>query len=121
MVVSSARLFYDDACGPCTLGARAVAAFSRHRVGLAPLDSREADLLLGDLSTETRFGSMHLVRAGGRLTGAEGVLPLVGLVLGPRVEKALDVTPGARAGLARIYRFLWRERQRHGCGVRPAA
>jgi predicted DCC family thiol-disulfide oxidoreductase YuxK len=76
--VTEAVLFYDAGCPACRLFARLMlVADTERRIRTAPLDSEEADRLLGDLPEGVRFGSFHLV-VGDRRVGAG---PGIGLLL----------------------------------------
>jgi predicted DCC family thiol-disulfide oxidoreductase YuxK len=107
-----AILFYDAGCPGCRLFARIIlAADTERRIRTAPLDSAEADHVLGRMSERQRFGSYHLV-AGNRVTsGAEG--------MGPLLEQARLLRPlgrlvrrsrAARATASGAYRFVARHR-----------
>ena len=69
-----AVLFYDDACGPCTLFARASRALARREVEILPLRGTEPDRILGRLTPERRYGSFHL-SIHGRLDSGPDALP----------------------------------------------
>ncbi len=113
----AARLFYDDACGPCRLFARASEAVSHHRVVAAPLSGSDADARLAGLSAEARFGSAHLDAGRDLRTGDALALPLVGLTLGPRWERIVRRIPPAERALRRAYLWLWEYRRTRGCAA----
>jgi hypothetical protein len=113
----SARLFYDDSCGPCRLLARASESLSHHRLTATPLDDPVAEGSLGSLSTEDRFAYAHLARGSELRTGEALVLPLVGLALGERWERFARRLPGLERGLRRVYGGLWEYRRAHGCAA----
>ena len=113
----AARLFYDDACGPCRLLARAGETVSRHRVVAAPLSAGDADVRLVGLSAETRFGSAHLDAGAELRTGDALAVPLVGLTLGPYWERVVRRVPPAERALRRTYRWLWEYRRTRGCAA----
>lgn len=111
------RLFYDGGCGPCSLFARASRGLSRGRVKIVPLQSLEADPDLGRLSPEVREGSFHLVAQGSLSSGEEALLPWLRATLGPSAAEGVRHVPPARVLMVRLYRRLWEERRRHGCGA----
>lgn len=110
-----AELFYDDRCGPCTLWARSFEGLSHGRLAILPLSSPSADRSLGDLPEEARYGAMHLIQGGRRSSGAQGVVPLVGMVLGATVQRVLEGAPLLGGGARSIYRRFWWYRRTHGC------
>lgn len=107
-----AILFYDDGCPGCRLFARIVLAADRERrIRTAPLDSPEADRVLGWMPPKRRFGSYHLV-VGDRVTsGGPGMGPLLeqASLLRP-VGRLVRRSPTARAAAAAAYRFAARHR-----------
>ncbi len=111
----AARLFYDDACGPCALLARTAEGVSRHRVQATPLTSPEAETRLAELSPTDRFSSAHLEDGAGLRSGADLATPLVGLALGPRWAELLRRLPPADRALRAAYRRLWEYRRTRGC------
>jgi predicted DCC family thiol-disulfide oxidoreductase YuxK len=113
----SARLFYDDGCGPCRLLAQASQAVSRHRIVATPLDAPSADLALDGLSQEERFGSAHLERAGELRSGEAVAAPLVGLTLGASWERVVRRAPFLDRSLRRLYLAFWRHRRDRGCAA----
>ncbi len=113
----SARLYYDDSCGPCRLLAHASEAVSRHRVVATPLDSPDAERALGALPRERRFGSAHLERAGELRSGDALTSPLVGLTLGASWEQVARRVPVVDRLLRRLYLGFWRYRRERGCAA----
>lgn len=109
-----ATLFYDAGCPGCRLFARLIlAADVERRIRTAPLDSTEADRVLGGLSEGQRFGSYHLVVGDRVASGASGMGPLLeqaGL-LRP-FGKLVRRSPTARAAAAAAYRLAARNRAR---------
>jgi predicted DCC family thiol-disulfide oxidoreductase YuxK len=109
-----AVLFYDAGCPGCRLFARIIlAADVERRIRTAPLDSPEADRVLGGMPERKRSGSYHLVVGDRVASGAEGMGPLLeqaGLLrpLGRLVRRS----PAARAMAAAAYRFAARHRGR---------
>ena len=107
-----AILFYDAGCPGCRLFARIVLAADRERrIRTAPLDSPEADRVLGWMPRKRRFGSFHLV-VGGRVASA-------GPGMGPLLEQAsllrplgrlVRRSPVAGRAAATAYRFAARHR-----------
>jgi len=116
----SARLYYDDSCGPCRFLARAAEGMSHHRVEAVPLGAPAADVELGALPVETRYGSAHLSIDGALRTGDGVPVPLLGLTLGPRWEQVARKVPIADRALRSTYVRLWKVRQRSGCGAKTA-
>jgi predicted DCC family thiol-disulfide oxidoreductase YuxK len=109
-----AILFYDASCPGCRLFARLIlAADLERRIRTAPLDSAEADRVLGGMPERQRFGSYHLVVGDRVARGASG--------MGPLLEQARLLRPlgrlvrrsrAARALAAGAYRFAARHRGR---------
>jgi predicted DCC family thiol-disulfide oxidoreductase YuxK len=109
-----AILFYDAGCPGCRLFARVILAVdTERRIRTAPLDSAEADRVLGGMPERERFGSYHLVVGDRVASGASG--------MGPLLEQARLVRPlgrlvrrsrAARALAAGAYRFAARHRGR---------
>jgi hypothetical protein len=114
----AARLFYDDACGPCRFLARAAVGVSRHRIEATPLDAAAADEPLGALSPETRYGSAHLSLDGALRSGDSVPAPLLGLTLGASWETVVRRVPFLDRSLRRFYLRLWTARRTRGCGAR---
>jgi hypothetical protein len=121
----SARLFYDDSCGPCRLLARAAERASRHRLEAIPLDSPAADATLRGLPPETRYAYAHLETGRDLRTGADLATPLFGLSFGPTWERVVRRVPYLERSLTRAYARLWNYRRTRGCaagastGTRP--
>ena len=111
----SARLYYDDSCGPCRFLARAAETVSRQRVVATPLEDRAADRDLRQLSAEARFGYAHLAGRGELRTGEELVVPLVGLALGPTWERVVRRVGPVDRALRWGYVRLWQYRRTKGC------
>jgi predicted DCC family thiol-disulfide oxidoreductase YuxK len=107
-----AILFYDAGCPGCRVFARILlAADVERRIRTVPLDSPEADRVLGGMPERKRYGSYHLV-VGDRVTsGAEGMGPLLeqASVLRP-LGRLVRRSPTARAAAARAYRYIARHR-----------
>jgi len=107
-----AILFYDAGCPGCRLFARIILAADRERrIRTVPLDSPEADRVLGGMPERKRYGSYHLV-VGDRVASG-------GLGMGPLLEQAsllrslgglVRRSPTARAAAAAAYRFAARHR-----------
>ncbi|MGH2547320.1 MAG: DCC1-like thiol-disulfide oxidoreductase family protein [Actinomycetota bacterium] len=112
MNLEPAILFYDAGCPGCRLFARIIlAADVERRIRTAPLDSPEADRVLGGMPKRQRFGSYHLVVGDRVASGASG--------MGPLLEQARLVRPlgrlvrrsrAARALAGGAYRFIARHR-----------
>lgn len=105
-------LFYDAGCPACRLFARLVlAADTERRIRTAPLDSPEADRVLGGLPKRERYGSYHLV-LGDRITsGGPGMGPLLeqARLLRP-VGRVVRRSPAAGRAAAALYGLLSRHR-----------
>ena len=109
-----AVLFYDASCPGCRLVARVILAADRERrIRTAPLDSPEADRVLGWMPSRRRYGSYHLVVGGRVASGASGVGPLLeqASLLRP-LGRLVRRSRGARAAAASAYRFAARYRGR---------
>ena len=107
-----AVLFYDAGCPGCRLFARIVLAADRERrIRTAPLDSPEADRVLGWMPRKRRFGSYHLVVGGRVASGPWGMGPLLEQpsLLRP-LGRLVRRSPTARAAAAGAYRFAARHR-----------
>jgi predicted DCC family thiol-disulfide oxidoreductase YuxK len=109
-----AVLFYDAGCPGCRLFARVIlAADTERRIRTAPLDSAEADRVLGRMPERQRFGSYHLVVGDRVASGASGMGPLLEQ---PRLLRPLGRlvrrSPTARAAAGGAYRFAARNRAR---------
>jgi predicted DCC family thiol-disulfide oxidoreductase YuxK len=92
-----------------------MAADTRKRLRSAPLDSPEADRLLGHLSDEARHGSFHLVVGDRVLSGGEAVGPLLELLEPVRpVGRWIGRSPRARRLAASAYDLVARHRHRIG-------
>jgi hypothetical protein len=114
----SARLFYDDSCGPCRLLARTAEAVSHHRVVATPLDAPSADGELGRMDPGLRYGYAHLAVGRELRTGEQLTVPLVGLALGTTWERVIRTVPPLDRSLRWAYLRLWGYRRTHGCGAR---
>jgi len=114
---TTARLFYDPGCGPCSIFARASEWVSHSQLRAIPYDGDEASLVLGDLSDETRFSYAHLVDGRGRRSGAAIMSPLVGLALGPAGEHLVEKVPPVDRGLRWVYDRFWSYRRTRGCAA----
>jgi predicted DCC family thiol-disulfide oxidoreductase YuxK len=84
-------VLYDGACGFCKWILAGLLWLDRDR-RLQPmaLQREEADGLLSGLGPEERMGSFHLVTPrGSRLSGGEGLAPLLRLLRGGRLPAAV--------------------------------
>jgi hypothetical protein len=113
----TARLFYDESCGPCRLLARAAEGISGHQVVATPLTGAAADHALGGLPSERRFAYAHLATGTSLLTGESLTTPLVGLTLGPRAERIVRRLPPVERSLRWAYDRLWEYRRTRGCAA----
>ena len=110
--MTEAILFYDAGCPGCRLFARIILAADRERrIRTAPLDSPDADRVLGRMSKRRRFGSYHLVVGNRVASGASGMGPLLEQpsLLRP-LGRLVQRSPKARAAAASAYRFAARHR-----------
>jgi hypothetical protein len=110
----SARLYYDDSCGPCRFMARATEAVSRQRVTATPLAAPTADGELQHLSSEQRYRFAHLATGGALRTGEALLAPLVGLTLGSTWERVVRRVPPLDRALRWGYVHLGQYRHAHG-------
>lgn len=113
----AARLFYDDACGPCRLLAHASEGLSRHRLVATPLTAPEAEARLVGLPAEVRYGYAHLDTGPAIRTGEDLAAPLVGLALGPTWQRVVQRHPPLERALRRIYVQFWEYRRTRGCAA----
>ena len=107
-----AILFYDAGCPGCRLVARLIlAADLERRIRTAPLDSAEADRVLGHMPERQRFGSYHLVVGDRVASGGPGMGPLLeqARLLRP-LGRLVRRSPTARAAAAGAYWFAARHR-----------
>lgn len=113
----AARLFYDDACGPCTVLARAAEGVSRHRLVAVPLAGPEADVRLGGLAPELRFGYAHLEDGTALRTGSSAATPLVSLLSGGLWARLTERLPPLDRAVRSVYDHLWEYRRSRGCAA----
>jgi predicted DCC family thiol-disulfide oxidoreductase YuxK len=109
-----AVVFYDGKCPLCRASIHTVLlADTGRRLRSAPLDSPEADRMLGRLSKEDRYGSFHLVKGDRLWSGAAAVGPLLDLL--PPLAWAgglLRRSPAGRRVASAVYGFVARHRGR---------
>jgi predicted DCC family thiol-disulfide oxidoreductase YuxK len=92
-----------------------LAADTRKRLRTAPLDSPEADRLLGHLSDDVRQGSFHLAVEERVWSGGDAVGPLLELLEPIRpVGRWIRRSPRARTIAAAAYDTVSRHRHRIG-------
>lgn len=125
--VSKATLLYDADCGFCRWTADRIRAWDRHRaLRFVPIQSAEGDALLGDMDTERKIGSWHLVDEDGTVHSAgAGVDPLFRLLpVGAPFSLVARAFPRSTE---RFYRLVAANRERLGrmlgeqaCSVDPA-
>jgi predicted DCC family thiol-disulfide oxidoreductase YuxK len=107
-------LFYDSDCGFCRWCLGKVLAWDRRaELRPVPLDSEEADRLLGDMPADQRMASWHLVDREGELhSGGAAFAPLFRLLPGgSALAVAASKAPGA---VDRGYRWVAGNRSRWG-------
>ena len=120
-------LLYDADCGFCRWSLDKILARDRdRRIRPVPLQSTEADTLLGPMDRDKKMASWHLVTPDGAVHSAgDAVAPLMELLpQGKPVAAAAKVSP-ALTGAA--YRFIAGNRTRFGrllgsqkCAVDPS-
>ncbi len=106
-------VFYDAECGLCSALMGWVRRADRmHRLEFLPLDSREADAVLGDLDAGRRAASMHVVTPdGGRASAGMAGLRLLGAIpLTSGAARLLAGRPAGREAAERLYRLIVRVR-----------
>jgi predicted DCC family thiol-disulfide oxidoreductase YuxK len=114
---ASFRMFYDASCGPCTFWARFTAGVSQVGVDAYPLDGPEADLELGSMAPELRYGYFHIVEPGRILTGPDAMPAWIGL-LGGKPARALAERASPVKHLLRLgYNRFWEYRRSRGCAA----
>lgn len=98
--MEQAVVLYDRDCGLCTWSAERLRTWDgpRRRLRFVPLQTVEAEELLGDMASNRRFASWHVVN--------DGVVSSAGAAFGP----VLRLVPGGRQ-LARIAEALPRTTQ----------
>ena len=121
--MSQVVLFYDGDCRACrTFTNLVLKADTRRRIRTAPLDSPEADQVLGHLSDRRRFGSFHLAIDDRVVSGGDAVGPLLELLPALRPVGALiQSSPVAGRGAHTLYHALARNRGRIGRLLPPAS
>ncbi|MGH2662597.1 MAG: DCC1-like thiol-disulfide oxidoreductase family protein [Actinomycetota bacterium] len=114
--MSRVVLFYDGECRACrTFTNLVLKADTRRRIRTAPLDSPEADRLLGHLPERRRFGSFHLAVGDRVVSGGAAVGPLLELLPPLRpAGKLIRRSPVARRAAHALYHALARNRGRIG-------
>lgn len=120
--MSRAVLFYDGDCRACrTFTNLVLRADTRRRIRTAPLDSPEADKVLGHLPDRQRFGSFHLAIDDRVISGGAAVGPLLELLPALRPAGALiQRSPVAGRAAHALYHALARNRGRIGRLLPPA-
>jgi predicted DCC family thiol-disulfide oxidoreductase YuxK len=114
-------LAYDAACGPCSRF-KAVVDFldGRGLIEFASLRQAEEAGELESVAPSLRYASFHLIVRGRRvLSGADALLPLVGLLLprGGTVSRALEAIPGCRRAVSFGYSTISRLHHAGTCGT----
>jgi len=126
--VSRPTLLYDADCGFCRWSVDRILRWDRGAVlRTVPLQSAEADGLLGPMDPERKMASWHLVDAEGHVRSAGAALgPLFGLLPGGRPLAIIAGTFPWPTDL--LYRLIARNRERFGrmlgtqaCAVDPGA
>jgi predicted DCC family thiol-disulfide oxidoreductase YuxK len=114
-------LAYDAACGPCSRF-KAVVDFLDARGLIEFLSLRQAEEAgaLESVAPSLRYDSFHLVAPGKRaLSGAEALLPLVGLLLpgGKAISRVLEAIPGSGRAISFGYSTVSRLHYAGACGT----
>lgn len=123
-----AILLYDDDCGFCRWTAdRILRRDRRHVLRAVPIQSAEGDSLLGDMPSEEKVASWHLV-------DEDGVVRSAGAATGPLLRRLPGGKPVAIAAdrfpraTNLLYRLIARNRDTFGrilgqtaCSVDPSA
>jgi predicted DCC family thiol-disulfide oxidoreductase YuxK len=113
-VTEDGVLFYDGRCPGCRAFTHLIlwADTGRH-LRSAPLDSPEADRVLGHLSKEQRYGSFHLFSEGRLWSGGEAVGPTLEWLAPIRpVGRFIRRSPAASRVATAMYAFAARHRSR---------
>lgn len=114
MEMDQAALLYDEDCGFCSWSVARVAR--RDRTGsirMVPLQSEEADRLLGTLDLVAKMASAHLVTSDGRIrSGGALVEPLFRRIRGGRPVAAFARSMPGTAET--VYRLIARHRETLG-------
>ena len=125
--MEQAVLVYDADCGFCRWSVAKILRWDRRGLLRAvALQDAEADALLGDMETERKMASWHLVTSDGRVTSAgEAVAPLAEMLpAGKPIEVLARLFPRATE---RAYGWVADHRDRLGrrlgeraCSVDPS-
>jgi len=110
-------MFFDASCGPCTFWAHLTAGLSPTGLGVFPLDGPEADRALQSMSSETRYGSFHIVESGKTWTGPDVMPVWIGLVGGNRARLVAERARPVNRFLRLFYNTFWEYRRSRGCGA----
>jgi predicted DCC family thiol-disulfide oxidoreductase YuxK len=126
-MMSETTLLYDADCGFCRWTSDRVRRWDRRgSLRVIPIQSAEAQALLGDMEGERKMASWHLVEEDGAVRSAgAGVAPLLRLLPG---GKPLAVMAGLfPKSTDRLYRLVARNRETLGrilgeqaCAVDPS-
>jgi predicted DCC family thiol-disulfide oxidoreductase YuxK len=119
-------LLYDADCGFCRWSVDKILRWDRgHKIRVVPLQSPEADELLGLMDPERKMASWHLVSDEGEVrSGGAAAPPLLRLLPGGRpIATAAQIFPRTTD---RAYRLIAKNRGRLGrligekaCAVEP--
>ena len=109
--MKKATLLYDQDCGFCRWSVRRVARWTGGRVELMPLQSPDADGLLGPVAPR-KMESWHLVLPDGTVHSAEDAVP--DLLRLTRGRGLAPLARALRAPIGLVYRFVARHRHRLG-------
>ena len=117
--MDEAVVLYDRDCGICTWSAERLRAWdgSRQRFRFLPLQSAEADGLLGDMDGDRRFASWHVAAEGRIHSAGAGAAPVLRLLPGGRPLAWLAERMPRTTELA--YRKITARRDQLGSAARP--
>ena len=101
-----AILFYEEDCSFCRKTARWLTRLSRGRLRAAPLDSPEADRLLGHLSDAERYSQSWVADRGRLYGGSDGMWECFYRLPGGFLLRPLRWLPGFQAASRRFYRWI---------------
>ncbi|MGH2538925.1 MAG: thiol-disulfide oxidoreductase DCC family protein [Actinomycetota bacterium] len=121
-----ATVLYDADCGFCRWSTERLRVWDRHRaLRFVPLQHREVDRLLHDLSPERRAASWHLVEPDGSIRSAGAAVPPLmrrlpaGTPIAALAESMPRLTDRVYAAVARRRSMLGSLLGRQSCDVHP--
>lgn len=113
-MTGQAVLFYDARCPGCRAFTHLILwADTERRLRSAPLDSPEADRVLGHLSKDARYGSFHLLSGNRLWSGGDAVGPTLERLRPVRsVGRLIRRSQAAGRAVAALYDFASHHRSR---------